>query len=60
MNLNSYEAKVIGIERYNEIAKECNLFTKKWTLDRFKRFKKLIKEEMNTQRKLFSKKYKRK
>lgn len=60
MNLNSYEAKVIGIERYKEIAKKCNLFTKKWTLDRFKRFKKLIKEEMNTQRKLFSKKYKRK
>lgn len=60
MNLNSYEAKIIGIDRYKEIAKECNLFTKKWTLDRFKRFKKIIKEEMNTQRKLFSKKYKRK
>ena len=60
MNLNSYEEKLIWIDRYKEIAKECNLFTKKWTLDRFKRFKKLIKEEMNTQRKLFSKKYKRK
>lgn len=59
MNIDSYEAKVIGIERYKEIAKECNLFTKKWTLDRIIRFKKIVKEEMETRRKLFSKKYKR-
>ena len=60
MNLNSYEAKIIGIERYKEIARECNLFTKKWTLDRFKRFKKYIKEEMNKHKKLFGKGHKRK
>lgn len=59
MNLNSYEAKVIGIDTYKDLAKECNLFTKKWTLDRIKRFKKLVKEEMKTRKKLFGKKYKR-
>ena len=59
MNINSYEAKVIGEKRYKEIAEECNLFTKKWTYDRLKRFYKLVEEEMNSRKKLFSKKYKR-
>jgi len=59
VNLNSYEAKVIGKEKYKSIAKECNLFTKKWTISRYKEFKKMIKNEMDKHKKLFSKKYKR-
>ena len=59
MNLNSYEAKVIGIKKYKQLAKECNLFTKKWTYGRYKQFKEIVREEMQKRKKLFSKKYKR-
>lgn len=44
MNLNGYEAKVLGKEFYLSIAKKNNLLTKKWTIGRYKQFKKEIKE----------------
>lgn len=44
MNLNSYEAKVLGKEYYLDIAKRHNLLTKKWTYGRLKEFNKEIKE----------------
>ena len=44
MNLNEYEAKVLGKELYLAIAKKNNLLTKKWTIGRYKQFKKEIKE----------------
>ena len=47
MNLNSYEAKVIGKEIYLDIAKRNNMLTKKWTYGRYKQFKKEIREAMN-------------
>ncbi len=50
MNIHNYEAKIIGINKYKELANECNLFTKKWTYVRAKRFKELVKEEMKTQK----------
>lgn len=28
MNIHNYEAKIIGINKYKELADECNLFTK--------------------------------
>ncbi len=59
MNIHNYEAKIIGKNKYKELADECNLFTKKWTYVRVKRFKELVKEEMKTRKKLFSKKYKK-
>ena len=46
LNLNSYEAKVIGIDRYKEIARRHNLFTKEWTYGRLKEFTKDINEEL--------------
>lgn len=46
MNINSYEAKVIGIEKYKTIAKRFNLFTKSWTIGRIKPFKQAVKYEM--------------
>ena len=46
MNLNSYEAKVLGKEVYLYVAKKHNLTTKKWTLGRFKEFKKEIRDLM--------------
>ncbi len=48
LNLDGYEARVIGIERYKEIATRHNLFTKKWTYGRLKEFTKDINEEMET------------
>lgn len=59
MNINSYEAKVIGVDKYKALAKECNLFTKKWTYDRLKRFNALVKEAMLSKKKLFGKGHKR-
>lgn len=59
MNIHNYEAKIIGKNKYKELADEWNLFTKKWTYVRVKRFKELVKEEMKTKKKLFSKKYKK-
>ena len=44
MNLNSYEAKVLGKPLYLEIAKRNNLATKTWTIGRYKQFKKDIKK----------------
>ena len=46
MNLNSYEAKVLGKEYYLEIAKRHNLLTQKHTYGRLKEFKKEIKFAM--------------
>ena len=46
MNLNSYEAKVLGKDLYLAIAKRYNLTTKKWTIGRLKPFKEEIKEEL--------------
>lgn len=46
MNLNSYEAKVIGIENYKDIARRHGLFTKKWTYGRMKEFYKEVREVM--------------
>ena len=43
MNINSYEAKVIGQKLYITIAKKYNLFTQKWTIGRLKPFKEEIK-----------------
>lgn len=43
LNLNSYEAKVLGRKRYIELAKDYNLTTKKWTYGRLKDFKKAVK-----------------
>ena len=39
-------AKIIGIDRYKEIARKHNLFTKKWTYGRLKEFTKDINEEL--------------
>lgn len=50
MNIYNYEAKIIGKNKYKELADECNLFTKKWTYVRVKRFKELVKEEMKTKK----------
>lgn len=58
-DLNSYEAKVIGIEKYKELARRCNLLTKKWTYGRVKMFHESVKYEMKIRKKLFGKKYKR-
>lgn len=46
MNLNSYEAKVLGREYYLNIAKRHNLLTQKHTYGRLKEFKKEIKYAM--------------
>ena len=46
MNLNSYEAKVVGKDNYIYLAKRCNLFTKKWTIGRYKYFKEQLKAMM--------------
>lgn len=46
LNLDGYEAKIIGIDRYKEIARKHNLFTKKWTYGRLKEFTKDINEEL--------------
>lgn len=48
MNLDGYEAKVLGRNNYLEVAKKHNLTTQKWTLGRLKEFKKEIKEMMNS------------
>ncbi len=47
MNLNSYEAKVLGKELYLDIARRNNLLTQKWTIGRCRQFKKDIKEAMD-------------
>lgn len=47
MNLNSYEAKVLGKELYLDIARQNNLLTKKWTIGRYRQFKKDIKAAMD-------------
>lgn len=47
MNLNSYEAKVLGKELYLDIARKNNLLTKKWTIGRYRQFKKDIKTAMD-------------
>lgn len=63
LNLDSYEAKVIGIDRYKEIARRHNLFTKKWTYGRLKEFTKDINEELDSKLKrksIFSKIFKKK
>ena len=44
MNLNGYESKILGRDLYLAIAKKNNLTTKKWTIGRYKQFKKEIKE----------------
>lgn len=44
MNLNGYEAKVLGRDLYLAIAKRHGLITKKWTIGRLKPFKEEIKE----------------
>ena len=46
MDLNSYEAKVLGKDLYLATAKKHNLTTKKWTLGRLREFQKEIKELM--------------
>lgn len=46
MNLNSYEAKVIGIDYYKDIARRHGLFTKKWTYGRMKEFYKEVRQAM--------------
>lgn len=46
LNLDGYEAAIIGIDRYKEIASRHNLFTKKWTYGRLKEFTKGINEEL--------------
>lgn len=47
MNLNGYEAKILGRDLYLAIAKKNSLLTKKWTIGRYKQFKKEIKEAMD-------------
>lgn len=49
MNLNSYEAKVLGKERYLYIAQKHNLTTQKWTKGRLNEFRKEIKKAVNEQ-----------
>lgn len=46
MNLNSYEAKVLGKAVYLDVAKRHNMLTKKWTIGRYREFKKAIRELM--------------
>ena len=46
MNLDSYEARVLGIDVYLWVAKRHNLTTQKWTIGRLKEFKKEIKERV--------------
>lgn len=62
LNLNSYEAKVIGIDKYKEIARKHNLFTKEWTYGRLKEFTKDINEELEeiNRKSIFQKIFKRK
>lgn len=48
LNLDGYEARVIGIDRYKEIAHRHNLFTKKWTYGRLKEFTIDVNKEMET------------
>lgn len=38
LNLNGYEARIIGEEQYKELARKHNLFTQKHTLGRLKEF----------------------
>ncbi len=47
LDLDGYEAKMIGIERYKEIARKHNLFTQKWTYGRLKEFSREIQEEID-------------
>ena len=54
MNLNSYEAKVLGRDVYLWIAKRHNLLTQKWTYGRLNEFRKEIKQRVKE--KLTSKK----
>ena len=53
MNLNSYEAKVLGEAVYLDVAKKHNLTTKKHTIGRLKEFKKEIKYLMELATKIF-------
>lgn len=46
MNLNGYEAKVLGINVYKALAKRCNMFTKSWSIGRYKYFKEELKHLM--------------
>lgn len=48
LNLNGYEARIIGLEQYKEIAKRHNLFTKKWTYGRLKDFNREVQEELDS------------
>lgn len=47
INYNSKEAKLIGKELYKYIADRNNLFTKKWTIGRIKKFKQEISTAYN-------------
>lgn len=44
MNLDGFEARVLGRDLYLAIAKQHGLLTKKWTIGRLKPFKEEIKE----------------
>lgn len=46
MNLDGYEARVLGRDLYLALAKKHNLTTQKWTLGRLKEFKNDVKYHM--------------
>ena len=46
MNLNSYEAKILGKDYYKDIARSHGLFTKKWTYARMKEFYQEVRQAM--------------
>ncbi len=46
MNLNSYEAKILGLDYYKDIARRHGLFNKKWTYGRMKAFYEEVKQAM--------------
>lgn len=52
MSYNDYAINILGKERWNELVKQYNLNTKKWTIGRtkdfYKKVEKEIKEKLST------------
>lgn len=46
MSYNDYAIEILGKERWNELVKQYNLNTKKWTYGRTKNFYKQVQEEI--------------
>ena len=56
MNYQSKDCEILGKDLYKQIAKRHNMFTKKWTIGRYKEFRKDIEYNIIMKRK---KKYKK-